>query len=216
MFLNRKKVFVSVRAFWAFLLLASSQAQCFMTVQESNEITPAGQYKIGVEPQFRTSNGNGFNFSGFFDAPLSDAVSARAVMGTGDTDFLVGGSLKWVPVPDYQSQPAVGGKVGLNYWRENTESFFTFRFEPIVSKKFQTDVGVFVPYGALPINFNSGKDNNGTGIQLAVGSEYLHSRADNMTFGAELGFNAKDSFSYISGYVTIYLDATRPSPNNRK
>ncbi len=198
------------------LLAASSSAQAFLTVQESNEITPAGQYKLGVEPQLLTSNGNGFNFSGFFDAPLNDEVSARATAGTGDTDFVLGGSVKWVPVPDYRNQPAVGFKSGVNYWRKGSDSFFTVRLAPIISKKLMSDIGSFIPYASLPFNINSGKDNNGTGIQVAIGSEYLHSRADNMTFGAELGFNAKDSFSYISGYVTIYMDGTNPAPHHRK
>lgn len=187
------------------------QAQAFMTVQESNDITPMGKYKLGVEPQLRTSNGNGMNFTGFFDAPINEEMSARALIGSGDTDFVAGGSFKWVPVPDYGNQPAVGGKIGGYFWRESDEGYFTVRVEPIVSKKLHTEIGDFTPYGALPILFNSGKDYNKTGVQLAAGTEYFHSEADNMTFGAELGLDAKDSFSYISGYVTIYLDDAHPN-----
>jgi hypothetical protein len=181
----------------------------FMTVQESNDITPAGKYKLGAEPQFRTSNGTGFNFSGFFDMPLNEESSFRANVGTGETDFLAGASYKLVPIPDYGSQPAIGGKIGAYYWREASENFFTFRFEPMISKKFAAGSGQFNPYAALPVMFNTGKDFNKTTVQAAFGSEYQHPDADNMTFGAEFGLDAKDSFSYISAYVTIYLDDQR-------
>lgn len=181
----------------------------FMTVQESNEITPTGQFKLGFEPQARLSDGSGFNFAGFFDLPVNEEMSARAHLGSGDTDFFAGGSFKWVPVPDYANQPSIGGKFGLIHWRESDHTFFTFRVEPLISKKFQTETGTFIPYAALPLMFNSGHEMNKTSFQLAGGSEFWHPDADNMTFGAELGLNLKDSFSYISGYVTIFLEDQR-------
>lgn len=191
------------------LLLGQSLAWGFMTVQESNEITPADKFKLGFEPQARLSDGSGFNFAGFFDIPVNEAMSARAHVGSGETDFFFGGSFKWVPVPDYGRQPSLGGKASLIHWRESNHSFFTTRIEPILSKKFETEHGIFIPYTALPIMFNSGNNYNKTSFQIVGGSEYLTEKADNMTFGAELGLNAKDSFSYISGYVTIYLEDLR-------
>lgn len=196
-------------------LLLSTQARAFMTVQESNEITPKGFYKLGIEPQVRTSNGSGSNFTGFFDLPINEEMSARAVLGAGDTDLNIGGSFKWVPVPDYDPQPAVGGKIGLYSWRESDNTFTTIRVEPLVSKKFQTEIGEFIPYGALPILFNSGKDSNKTGVQVALGCEFRHAEADNMTFGLEAALDAKDSFAYVSGYVTIYLEDGQPSPQHK-
>lgn len=206
----------AIQIFRSFLFLAlpvfflSSSASAFLTVQESNEISKSGQYKLGFEPQLITSKGGGANFSAFLDKAINDEMSTRLRVGAGDTDFSAGGSLKWVPIPDYGRQPAVGGKIGGYFWRESDQSFFTVRFEPIVSKKFQTGVGDWTPYAALPLMFNSGKDKNNTSMQLAGGTEFFHPEADNMTFGAELGIDAKDSFSYISAYVTIYLDEYRP------
>ncbi len=191
------------------LTAAALPAWAFLTVQESGEITPKGKYKLGAEPQYRTTNGSGFNFSGFFDMPFSDETSIRGTVGTGETDFVAGTSLKWIPVPDYGSQPAIGGKLGAYYWREASENFSTVRIEPLISKKFSTTAGNFNPYAALPVMFNNGKDYNKTTMQVAFGSEYTHSEADNMTFGLEAGLDAKDSFAYVSGYVTIYLDDQR-------
>ncbi len=207
---------MKMKAFASFCaLLVAGPAFGFMTVQESNEVTPAGKFKLGAEPQIRTSSGSGMNFSGFFDAPVNDAMSVRANVGTGDTDFSAGGSFKWVPFPDYGKQPAVGLKVGGYWWRESSESFTTLRFDPIVSKKFDTEIGLLVPYASIPVMFNSGKDYNKTSLQVAFGSELMHPETDNMTFGAEIGFDGKDSFSYVSGYVTIYLDDTNQTSTNR-
>lgn len=178
----------------------------FMSVQESNEITPMGKFKLGAEPQYRTSRGSGFNFSGFVDAPLSEELSARASVGTGDTDLSLGGSLKWVPIPDFESQPAIGAKIGFIYWREGSDNLTTVRLEPLVSKKIAFEFGHLIPYASLPVMFNNGNNNNKTSLQVALGSELYHKDADNMTFGAEVGLDGKDSFSYISGFVTIYIE----------
>ncbi len=193
----------------AALSLCAVSAHAFLTVQESNEITPLGKYKLGVEPQYRTTDKAGFNFAGFFDMPINDQSSVRATLGTGETDFMGGGSIKWVPIPDYGSQPSIGGKLGAYYWREASDNFSTFRIEPLVSKKFVTEAGTFVPYASLPVMFNTGPGMNKTGVQVAFGSELHHPEADNMTFALEAGLDAKDSFSYVSGYVTIYLDDQR-------
>lgn len=192
------------------LMIFFFQAQAFLTVQESNEIAAVGKYKLGLEPQIKMSGGSGANFSGFFDTALSEEMSIRAQLGAGDTDLVAGGSLKWVPIPDYKSQPALGGKASIIYSRKSSDNFFTYRVEPLVSKKFVTNQGTFIPYGSLPIMLTTGNGETVTGLQLAAGSEYLTANADNMTFGAEVGLNARDSFSYISGFVTIYIDQIKP------
>lgn len=195
------------------LILSSFSAQAFMTVQETAEISPLGHYKIGLEPQLKTSDGGGFNFSGFFDAALSDETSIRAQLGFGDTDFMAGGSFKWVPVPDYENQPAIGGKASVITWRESSLNFVTMRIEPIVSKKLETAHGLFTPYAALPFMFTSGNSTNTTGIQVAGGTEYHNPNWGNTVIAGELGIDAKDSFSYISGYITFYLDDIKPRGN---
>ncbi len=201
----RTRLLVAALLFSA-LNFGAKTSSAFMTVQESNELTPEGKYKIGAEPQFRTSDGSGFNFSGFFDRSLGEALSVRGTLGTGDTDFSAGASLKWVPYPDFDKQPAIGGKIGAYIWREGSENYTTFRIEPLVSKKFDTDIGTLIPYAAFPIMFNSGSNYNKTSLQIAAGAELQHPEADNMTFGAEAALNAKDAFAYVSVFATIYID----------
>ena len=204
--MTRSFLFLS---FFCLSTFAFLEAHAFMTVQESNDLTPAGQFKLGLSPELRTNAGNTSHFSSFIDTQINEGLSARAVLGVGTPALNLGGSLKWVPVPDYENQPAVGAKIGAYFWREGNEPYTTLRLEPIVSKKFQSAVGSFTPYAALPVMLNSGKDVPSNSMQFAFGSEYINPEADNMTFGLETGIDAKDSFSYISGYVTIYLEDQR-------
>lgn len=188
------------------LFLLSNPAHAIMTVQESAEITPLGNYKVGIAPQGITSDGGGFNLAGFFDAPINDQASYRLHLGTGKTDFFGGGSVKWTPFPDFENQPAIAGRLGLIGGRDENVSMFILRFDPIISKKVESDIGLFVPYGSIPINHITIDGTSETTVQLVGGSEFISNRLENVTFGAEVGFDMKDSFSYVSGFATIYLD----------
>jgi hypothetical protein len=195
--------------FFFVLLFFSGPAFAYLSVQESNEITPAGKFKLGFEPQIKLSRGSGANFSGFFDAPINDEMSGRVILGAGDIDIFAGASFKWVPIPDYRNQPAVGAKVTGVFSKDNSDNYVSFGLAPIVSKRFDSEYGVLTPYASLPVNFVNGKSTTTTHINVAVGSELMPISADNMTFGAELGIDLKDSFSYLSGFLTIYLDDKR-------
>jgi len=187
-------------------LLASTSAQAFFETGESAEITPAGFYKVGVMPQIRLSDGSGMNFTGFLDSALSEDKSIRVSLGAGETDFYTGGSFKWVPVPDYQNQPAIGAKLEAIYARKSSDSLVSFRVQPLLSKKFDTEDGLFTPYAGLPISITTWRSNTDTQLNVVAGTEYSTDRYKNMEFGAELGLNGNKSFSYISAYMTLLLD----------
>lgn len=94
----------------ALLFFSSQNSHAFYETGESGEIAKEGTYKIGLMPQLRLSDGSGMNFTGFFDRALNDESSLRIHAGLGETDFYMGGSYKWIPIPDYKNQPAIGGK----------------------------------------------------------------------------------------------------------
>lgn len=189
-----------------FFILMAEVSQAYLSVQESGEIGQVGNYRLGLEPQAKLSSGGGANLTGFFDAPLNEESSFRGLVGFGDRDFYVGGSFKWIPIPDYENQPAIGGKFSVITSREASVNFVSFRLDPIVSKKFQTDQGLFIPYAAIPVTVTNGDSKTITGIQVVGGTEYVKPEWDATFLGAELGIDAKDSFSYLSVYVSFYLD----------
>jgi hypothetical protein len=191
------------------LLLASSSSFAYLTISETAELPPATFYQIGFEPQFFTDRGGGTNVTGFFDAPLTDATSARLWLGAGVIDFNVGASFKYVPFPDVDNQPGIGFRAGGFFARKASENFLTLQLAPIFSKKVTTENGLFIPYTAIGLDFTNTKEKNFTGSQVMFGTEYKTPEIPKMFFGLEAGFNLNDSYSYISGTVTFPFDSSK-------
>jgi hypothetical protein len=197
----KKSIFITLA-----LTFLITPAWAFMEMAESGDIVGQGQYRVGLIPQAKTSEGSGANISGFFDTGLNEETSVRGWLGSGDTDFLAGGTIKWIPIPDFGNQPAIGGRAGAFFFRQSGDSYSVFRFDPLISKKFDTDLGQLTPYAAVPIMFFSRSSRANTQLQLTLGTEYVHPDVKKIHFGAELGFDLKDSFSYIAAYLSIALD----------
>lgn len=189
--------------------VASHSAMAYMTISESAEIPALNLYQLGFEPQFLTNEGGGTNLSGFFDAPISESTSTRLWLGTGMIDFTVGASIKYVPFPDVENQPGIGFRAGAFFARKASENMTTLQLAPIFSKKVNTENGLFTPYAAVAVNITSTKDQNFTGSQVMLGTEYKHPDIDKMFFGLEAGLELNDSYSYISGTVTFPFDSSK-------
>lgn len=191
------------------LLLVSSSSFAYLTISETAELPPATYYNLGFEPQFFTNKGGGTNASVFFDAPFTDATSARLWLGAGVIDFNVGATFKYVPFPDVDNQPGIGFRAGGFFARKSSENFLTLQLAPIFSKKVNTESGLFTPYAAVSLNLTNTKERNFTGSQIVFGSEYKTPEIPKMYFGLETGIELNDSYSYISGTVTFPFDSNK-------
>lgn len=195
------------------LLLAFLGSTCwagYYDVLDTGEVMPKGSYKVTTDAQVITDLGGG-NVGGKFDMGIDDQFGARALAGFGTTDYYMGGLFKWMPVPDIEGQPAVGGNIGLTYakWHDGTET--TFRFEPLVSKKFNVQGAVITPYGSLPMGlrmYNSSTHDNSTllAFQLVAGAQVQVEQWKNLQFMAEVGLNLDNAFSHISVAAVWYFD----------
>ncbi len=191
----------------------SSSAFAFYTFQDTGDMLAAGRYATVTELQFVTSRDSGVNFVGKLDGGLNDEFNFRAVIGTGNTDFQIQGLLKWVPIPDYENQPAIGLTTGF-LWarydsrasRDETENEFSVRVIPFVSKKFETDIGLITPYVALPFAIRDYGSESDVPFHLALGSKYSHSDIAGVTFTAEVGLDIDDSFDYVSIGAIFSMD----------
>lgn len=190
-------------------LLVSSSAMAYLTISESAELPRMSDYQVGFEPQFFTNEGGGTNVTGFFDAPFTDSMAGRLWLGAGVIDFNVGASLKYVPFPDTENQPAIGFRAGGFFARKSEINFLTLQLAPIFSKKVNTDSGQFIPYTAVALNITNTKEKNFTGSQFVIGSEFKHPDIPKMYFGVEGGFNLNESYSYVSGTVTFPFDSSK-------
>ncbi len=190
------------------LLLQTPALANYLTIGESGEVIGEGQNRIGATPQFFTNEGGGMNIGAFMDMGWNEAMSSRFSLGLGKVDFNLGASLKYIPFPDVDQQPAIGIKTALFFARVASENITTLQLAPMVSRKVDSDIGLFVPYVAVALNLNSSSKNT-TGTQFILGSELKHNEIQNFLFSAEVSFNLKDSYSSVAGFVSLPFDSSK-------
>jgi hypothetical protein len=196
------KSFVSV-----LILLCSVKASAaFLTLSESAELISEGHYRLGVAPQLRLSDGNGFNAGFYADGFISDDMNWRGLIGGGTTDFFMQGSVKWVPVPDYDKQPALGGRLMVFYSRDLDLDFTGLQFTPIISKQVQSQYGLMTPYAGLPISVIGNSKKTVTALQLSVGTELNLEK--NRQVGAEFNLNLNDSVTSLVVFFAFPFDSS--------
>lgn len=192
----------------AFMLAQPSMA--FQTIGETAELLPEGFYKLGLSPQLIVSDGGGFNMGAFYDMYLIDSLNGRIELGGGKTDFWATASVKWVPLPDIDRQPAVGLRTAVTMARDEDANFFNVQLAPIISKKADTRYGEMIPFVALPVTFvSANKDLNSNGktyttTQFAIGAEWFQDK--DVNYGAEFDLNMSNSYSSISAFVSFPFD----------
>lgn len=189
-------------------ILIAPQAFAYLSISESAEVMSPGLYQFGVEPQILTNKGGGTNLNAFFDAGINESTSARMLIGVGAVDFNAAASVKYVPFPDVDQQPAIGIRAGAGFARDEGINLLNFQAGPIVSKKLEVDnFGNLTPYVGIPMTFTIAKDRNYNSANFVFGAEAKSSEMPELTFGGELGFELKESYSYISLFLTYPFEA---------
>lgn len=201
-----KSLFCSLFKLFCCSLLALPAHAGYLAVAESGEILPQGDYLITLLPQLRVSEGGGINVDGALDSALSDSTSFRLQAGAGQVDFHLGGSVKYIPFPDIDNQPAMGVKAGAWYARDAGENFISLLVAPLVSRRMDSEYGLFVPYAALPVSMVNYKSKNTVGTQIAFGSELRNTNWKNVILTGELAINLSDSFSAVTFGLSFPLD----------
>jgi len=207
-FFSRTAYVLSVGIF-VFFALATQPTFGYIEIAESNEVVQEGNYKFGGLLQGRLSDGGGANVTAFVDGNIREELSWRGFLGGGNMDFYAGGSAKWVPIPDYKKQPAIGGKVEVNFGRAKSNNTFVVRAVPIVSKKFAWQEQNWVPYAGLPLGVSAAGGKSDFFANLAAGTEVKLQDLEDFEFNAEIGIGLTNSFSYLSIGVTYLLDSNR-------
>lgn len=193
----------------AFTLLSPLSAFSFLSTIDSGELVPINQYRLILEPQLSP-----YNLSAHFDAGISDSSQLRVSLGSGETATHFDFSVKYIPIPDIDEQPAIGYKVGALFATEKESvSSLALRFTPLISKTYEINKNHWTPYLALPIGVSIQKDTSKVPTHFVVGTELtLHSASD-MQVGAELGASLRDSFSYVSAFISFYFEPSETETN---
>lgn len=193
------------------LMIFSGQSFAYYTFQETGDLLAPGRYAVGGELQFQTSKRSGVNILGRFDGAISDEMNYRGFVGLGDVDFQAGGYVKWVPFPDFEKQPAIGITLGglvASYTvpQKGSNTEFSLRATPFISKSFDAELGQFTPYAALPVGARTyDGDSDGT-LQLIVGNRFIHPEMLGAHFFGEVGFDFDNTFGFISVGATFPLN----------
>lgn len=187
-------------------LILSRTSMAYLSIGETAEVLPEGYYKFGLQPQLVVSDGGGFNMGAYIDANLQNGIDGRLEIGGGETEFWTAGTVKWVPIPDVDRQPAVGFRGGLSFARDGGSDATHLLLAPIISKKADTRYGEMVPFIALPLSVPviNTKKSSATGVQLAVGAEWFQNK--DVNYGIELDLNLSKSFSAVSAFISFPFD----------
>jgi hypothetical protein len=189
----------------------SSKAAAYFSVIDTGELIAPNRYQVGLESQVVLNEFEGMNFVGRFDAGIDESSSARAILGFGKVDFQAGAFYKYIPFPDVEGQPAIGFTTGLMLARVAGGTEFSLRFNPLVSKRFQTEIGDFVPYAALPLGLRNTDAGSFVPVQIVGGTEFRPLSSTNWSYFAEAGVNLSKAFSYISlAFMYRFDDSSGP------
>lgn len=190
-------------------LFLSTTTHAYLNINESGEVLTPGKYQVGLAPQFLLNKGGGANFDIFLDTSIDESTSARITMGAGAIDFNAFASVKWIPFPDVDNQPSMGLRAGAGIARDEEENILQLQFAPLVSKKFDTEYGLTVPYFAVPFTVLNTKSENLVATNLAIGSEFHTVEWKEVTLGGEIGIDLNKSYSYISIFATFPFESQK-------
>ncbi len=199
-----KKIFIMLS-----IVFLGINSHAYFSVMDTGKIVPSGKYRAIIGPQFVLSGDNeGVNASGRFDAGIGESTTLRGLVGVGEDSMFYGGaSVKYIPYPDFENQPALGVFGGLTFASlkvgTKTKEAVTLRAGPLVSKDFETDIGLVTPYGSLPISVTFVDGDTVYPVHLVGGAEFKPYNWENVSFMGEIGMKLNKAFSYIALAVSF-------------
>ncbi|MCS6838249.1 MAG: hypothetical protein NZ480_05320 [Bdellovibrionaceae bacterium] len=181
----------------SFLLLAP-QVMAYLSILDSGEPTSNKEMTVGFAPQFIVSDSGGSHGTFLFKTGVGSGQDLMIQAGFGHIDFWLTLATRWIPIPDYENQPAVGVRFDGTLAREASSSIGHMRLAPFLSKRFLSEVGQLEPYLYIPfgLTIHEGKYDNIA--SLVVGSQIQVEDLLPLYFYVETGFDVRNSFTYVS------------------
>lgn len=184
--------------------LMTSMANAYYPTMDTGDLLKSGEYRVSLEPTVVFNDLNGFNTIAKIDIPANESGNFRGLIGAGAVGFQSGVFYKWVPIPDYEKQPAIGFLGGVVYARDEGINYMNFRLHPLASKRYVTaTTGTFTPFVALPFGVTLSDGKTTLPFQIAFGSEWQPENLKQVSFMAELGLNLHESYSHLAIGVRV-------------
>lgn len=213
---------MTARALLIALTFAAVPVWADYGVLDSGEMVKPGQYKFTGDMQILTEN-SGVNLGGRGEMALSEDKGLRAQASFGKLDFTFGGFFKWMPMRDTETQPNLGGNMGILYVKDGDVSDLIIRVEPLVSKSVRIEDTVFTPYASFPVGMRIRKsddpainEDTEVPIQLVVGTQLKIPQFDQLQFIGEIGIDLNKSPGYIALGALYYWDPSGEPIGNSK
>ncbi len=188
------------------LMILGIEAQAYYSTIDTGELLKKGQYRLSTEGNVLFNDLNGGNLVARIDTGFNEDSNFRALIGTGVVGFQTGLLYKWIPIPDFQDQPAIGILGGFIYARADDVSYLSLRLHPLVSKHFKSDIGDLTPYASLPFGITGAKGTHTFPLQLTFGNDWKPNGLNKLSFITEFGFNLHESYSYVSLAALLIFD----------
>ncbi len=176
-------------------LLLAQPCYSYQSLMTSGDLIQPETFQVlgYLESIFDELDGMNINARGVYG--INDEMQADLEIGMGELNIMLGAFLKWVPIPDYDKQPAIGVRAGLSYIDHDLYSQTSISAMPFVSKGYNAEYGRFVPYVGFPLAINSNKIDTYFSSRIVFGTEWTHPEEKQIHVVAELGFELSKSFN---------------------
>lgn len=191
------------RLFFLAVMFLTTPSFAFFSLMDTGELKREGEYRVLGEGQILFDGPEGFNLNGRFATGISEDSEIQFEAGVGSVDYYLGAFWKWVPFPDTADQPAAGVRGGLTFADFSGYSTYGLNITPMVSKRIQTGIGAFSPYGGLMMGLQNNVNDTYFSLQAVAGVEWKPNEWDfnelqHFRFLLEYGLEIDDAFSYLS------------------
>lgn len=194
-----------LKTFSFFVFLISTNAFAYYNIHDTGDILSRGKRNIIGQTQLILDSGTKANVTAAYDWPINDSSQIRSFIGVGDT-FHLGVKYKWVPVPDYDTQPAMGAIFGAQFANVDSEVEVSLSASALFSKKYDfKKLGKHNLYVAPTASVVISDGDTKVPLQLIGGTMFKLKKFKNAYLTTELGLEVAKSFSYISvGFIVNF------------
>ena len=204
--MNRQSCFAFKIFILLFLFIGNMAFAGIYSTLQTGEVVEEGDYKGYLSAQLIN---NRLGVTGHLEVPFSINSSLQFGANKGRGFLTIDASWKWIPIPDYEKQPAIGGLFGLSYIRyssDSSSSGFATYVHPLISKKITFSSGTLIGYTGLLVGvlFREGMDTIYP-IRWAVGSEMSFDQLEKWSFILELDLRLRHTYNAISFGVSYTI-----------
>lgn len=179
-------------------VFTSIPSWAYLTILESGEPLTKSELHLGFAPQFMLDDHTGSNGVINIRTGLDEGRDFSVQLGGGNIHFWTSLSTRWIPIPDYDDQPAIGFRFDVTLSKIASESDGAIRVAPFASKRFRSDTGHIEPYVYLPIGLRVSGGTYDNLSSFVVGSQFMIEDLRPVFFYGETAFNIKNSVSYFT------------------